>query len=183
MKCNTIKNIHSWYHTLQHIEHNYLKVFCISRWVTGTGSGYACGHVRKQIEYKGLFLNSDRVTRVTRLGYGIRLKMAEKGAFSKVVLKRVHFRKFWQKLRKKGYILSSQNLKRVPFSPPVTTRKESHFENRFLTWVPTLTPSDPPGCMMNTGYLGTIWLTGRVLGSNLIDRSRDQWRHEPRPFY
>jgi hypothetical protein len=97
-----------------------------------------------KIEYKGMFLNSDRVTRVTRLGYGIRPKMAKRGCFfSKVVLKRVHFRKFLQKLRKKGYILSSHNLKRVPFSPPVTTRKGSHFENRFLTWVPTLTPSDP----------------------------------------
>jgi hypothetical protein len=49
-----------------------------------------------KIENKGLFFNSDRVTRVTstRLGYGIRPKMA-KGwlvLFSKVVLKRVHFR-------------------------------------------------------------------------------------------
>jgi hypothetical protein len=41
-------------------------------------------------------------------------------------------------------MLSSQNLKRVLFSTLVTTRKVSHFENRFLTWVPTLTPSDPP---------------------------------------
>jgi hypothetical protein len=48
-----------------------------------------------------------------------------------------------QKSRKKGYILSSRNLKRVLFSPPVTTRIGSDFDNRFLTWVPSLT-CDPP---------------------------------------
>jgi hypothetical protein len=42
-----------------------------------------------------------------------------------------------------GYILSSQNLKIVPVSPPVTNRKGSKFENRVLIWVPSLTPSDP----------------------------------------
>jgi hypothetical protein len=34
-----------------------------------------------KIEYTCLFLNSDRVTRVTRLGYGIRPKMAKRGCF------------------------------------------------------------------------------------------------------
>jgi hypothetical protein len=62
----------------------------------------------------------------------------------KVVLKRVLFLNLG-KNHEKGYILSSQNLNRVPFSPPVTTRKGSNFENHFLTWVPTLTPSDTSG--------------------------------------
>jgi hypothetical protein len=65
------------------------------------------------------------------------------GAFFKVVLKGVLFLNLGQKSRKKGYILRSQNLKRVPFSPPVTTQKGSYFENHFLTWVPSLKPSDP----------------------------------------
>jgi hypothetical protein len=41
--------------------------------------------------------------------------------------------------RKKRYILSQSDLKRIPFSAPVTTRKVSNFDNRFLTWdyVPT----------------------------------------------
>jgi hypothetical protein len=34
-------------------------------------------------------------------------------------------------------------MKRVPFSPPVTNRKGANFEKRFLTWVPSLTQSDP----------------------------------------
>jgi hypothetical protein len=79
-------------------------------------------------------------------------KWLKGGAFSKVVLKRVLFLNLVKKSRKKGYILSSQNLKRVPFSPPVTTRKGSNFEKHFLTWVPSLRASDPPpGCVCVDG--------------------------------
>jgi hypothetical protein len=52
-----------------------------------------------KIEYKGLFLNSDRVT---RLGYGIRPKWRKGVLFPKVVLKRVHFRIFDKNHVKRG---------------------------------------------------------------------------------
>jgi hypothetical protein len=55
-------------------------------------------HVRKQIEYKGMFLNSDRVTRVTRLGYGIRPKMAKRGCFKKNSLAKGPFPKMLTKI-------------------------------------------------------------------------------------
>jgi hypothetical protein len=84
-------------------------------------------HVRQQNRVKGcVFLH----------GAGCS-KFAKRGAFSKVVLQRVLFLNLGQKSRTNGYILSSQNLKRVQFSPPVTTRKGSNFEKHVLTWVPS----------------------------------------------
>jgi hypothetical protein len=90
-------------------------------------------HVRQQKRVKGGVFDMELVARKWQKG----------GAFFNVVLKRVHFLNLGQNLRKKGYILSSQSLKRVPCSPPVTTRKGSYFENHFLTWVSSLRSSDP----------------------------------------
>jgi hypothetical protein len=47
-----------------------------------------------KIEHKGLFFNRDRVTRVTRLGYGIRPKMAKMGCFFLSNLEKGTFPKF-----------------------------------------------------------------------------------------
>jgi hypothetical protein len=80
------------------------------------------------------------VTRVTRLEYDMLPEMC----LCKVVLKWVLLWNFGKLSGKKGYIVSSQNLKWVQLLPLVTIRKGSNFENRFLTLVPTLRPSDSP---------------------------------------
>jgi hypothetical protein len=57
--------------------------------IKNNGPGGGGGHLDSKwvrmyvnkIEYKGLFLNSDRVTRVNRLGYAIRPKIAKGGTF------------------------------------------------------------------------------------------------------
>jgi hypothetical protein len=50
-------------------------------------------------------------------------KQLKGGALFKSSLEKGDFVNLGQNSRKQGYILSSQNLNRVPFSPPVTTRK------------------------------------------------------------
>jgi hypothetical protein len=84
----------------------------------------------KKIEYKGMFLNSDQVTRVTQLGYGIRPKLAKGGCF-------------FQKWSWKGYIsedFDQNHIKRGTFWA-VGTWKGYHFHpchnsKRVLFWKP-----------------------------------------------
>jgi hypothetical protein len=67
---------------------------------------------------------TQNTTRVICLRYEIRQKWLERVICSKVVLKRLLFWSLWQQSRKRGFIWSSQDLKRVPFSPLVTTHKD-----------------------------------------------------------
>jgi hypothetical protein len=63
----------------------------------------------------GVF-DRELVTRVTRLGYEIRYKIVKRGAFFQSSLEKGTFLKLLANTsRKKGYILSSQNLKLVQF--------------------------------------------------------------------
>jgi hypothetical protein len=83
------------------------------------------------------------VTRVYSLGY---MKCVfKRGAFSRIILKRVLFGILSKYQVKRGTIADSQNLKRVSFAFMPQLEMGLILKTRFLTWVPSLTPSDTGG--------------------------------------